>query len=89
MTRRRWFWLVAAALAAYPAMVFAADIELPELRKPAPATTSILAPPDATCLEWTDGCRTCQKPATGEAACSNVGISCQPQVLRCVRQPEK
>jgi hypothetical protein len=89
MKGRRFSWLIAAAIATWPAAALAAD--LPPEPKPAPAptpATTILAPPDATCLEWTDGCRTCQKQTT-ETACSNVGIACTPQPPRCVRQPEK
>jgi hypothetical protein len=44
-----------------------------------------LAPPTAACLEWSDGCRTCQRPADGEIACSNVGIACVPKPNQCTR----
>jgi hypothetical protein len=43
-------------------------------------------PPEPLCLEWTDGCRVCQKPATGEAVCSNIGVACLPQAPRCTRR---
>jgi hypothetical protein len=88
MTRRRISWCIAAAVAIWPAAALAADLPAePKPAKPehAPAPAAILAPPDATCLEWTDGCRTCQKPATGEVACSNVGIACVPQPARCLK----
>jgi hypothetical protein len=93
MARRRFRWSIAAILAISPAFAPAADVP-PELRAapqstPAPAELPVLAPPDATCMEWTDGCRTCRKPLVGETACSNIGIACQPQALRCVHQPEK
>ena len=79
-----WFLTVAAVLWLTPSM--AADLELPARRKTAPASVNQFAPPDATCLEWTDGCRTCQKPPAGEATCSNVGIACISEALRCTRR---
>jgi hypothetical protein len=87
MAGRRFFWLIAAAVTIGASSAPAADLPAEPNPAPAPATT-ILAPPDATCLEWTDGCRTCQKRAT-ETACSNIAIACQPQTPRCTRQPEK
>ena len=90
MTNRAsvWFLAVAALLWFTPAM--ATDLGLPARRKPAavpvPAAVDAFAPPDATCMEWTDGCRTCQKPPAGEAICSNVGIACVSQALRCTRR---
>jgi hypothetical protein len=66
--------------------------DLPLQVPPPPAATERtrdakgFAPPDATCLEWTDGCRTCQRPPGGEATCSNVGIACVPQAIRCTRR---
>jgi hypothetical protein len=54
--------------------------------QPAPATTAVLAAPDAACLEWTDDCRTCQKPAGGEASCSNVSIACVQKASRCTKR---
>ena len=51
----------------------------------APANANPLLPPNAACLEWSDGCRTCQKPASGEAACSNIGVACVPKENRCTR----
>lgn len=38
------------------------------------------------CLEWTDGCRVCARSPGGAAACSNIGIACLPQKLRCTRK---
>jgi hypothetical protein len=51
----------------------------------APANANPLSPPTNACLEWSDGCRTCQRPA-GEIICSNVGIACVPKQNQCVRQ---
>jgi hypothetical protein len=58
----------------------------PALPPPAPPAASIFVPPEPLCLEWTDGCRVCQKPATGEAVCSNIGVACLPQAPRCTRR---
>ena len=38
--------------------------------------------PNATCHYWTDGCRNCVR-AGGKAICSNIGVACQPQAMRC------
>ena len=39
---------------------------------------------DPACLEWTDGCRVCQRLAEGPA-CSLPGIACQSVEPRCLR----
>src|ERR1700737_4580368 len=44
-----------------------------------------LAKPDAMCVEWTDSCRVCKQSDDGVIACSNVGIACQLEPVRCVR----
>jgi hypothetical protein len=45
---------------------------------------------DKLCLAWNDGCVTCQRDAAAGAACSNIGIACQPKEIACTkRQPEK
>jgi len=41
-----------------------------------------------TCQVWTDGCRTCERSAA-EAACSNIGIACQPKAISCTRRVEE
>ena len=75
---------------AAPLPAVAADLDIkPQPATPAPApspTTTIFTPPDATCLEWTDGCRVCVKPVAGEATCSNVGAACTAQAPRCTRR---
>ena len=77
-------FLAMAMLCAGPAR--AADLDVPARPKPAPPpNASIFAPPDATCVEWTDGCRVCQKAASGEATCSNPGIACIPKAARCTK----
>jgi hypothetical protein len=57
----------------------------PAAPQSAPAQANSLAPPNATCQEWTDGCRTCQRQPSGETACSNVGIACTPKEAQCTR----
>jgi hypothetical protein len=52
----------------------------------APVNASPLSPPTDACLEWSDGCRTCQRPAGGDITCSNVGIACVPKQNQCTRQ---
>ncbi|WP_336489344.1 hypothetical protein [Methylobacterium nigriterrae] len=39
---------------------------------------------DTACLEWSDGCRVCQRQAEG-SACSLPGIACTPSAERCLR----
>jgi hypothetical protein len=39
------------------------------------------------CAVWTDRCVTCQHEA-GRISCSNIGISCQPQAVECVRSEQ-
>jgi hypothetical protein len=66
--------------------------------KPAPAVMPAPAPTPAPaqqplhpagiasdCKEWTDNCRVCALDGKGAAACSNVGIACQPEKWRCTR----
>jgi hypothetical protein len=83
--------LIAAAVALVLLMpATAADLPpspAPETRTSVPASQSPLAAPDATCLEWSDNCRTCQRPAAGgDPACSNTGIACQPKQSQCTRR---
>ena len=69
------------------AQAVAADLPVTPAPKsepaPAPAAASPRAPPHATCREWSDGCRTCQRAPGGEVACSNVGIACVPNAMQC------
>jgi hypothetical protein len=41
---------------------------------------------DKACASWTDGCMTCRRGVSGDPICPNIGISCQPQKIRCVRK---
>ena len=38
---------------------------------------------DKLCLAWTDGCRGCRRTDAGAFDCSNVGIACVQQDIRC------
>jgi hypothetical protein len=40
----------------------------------------------ATCLRWSDGCRTCVRGSAGEPICANIGIACQPTEVKCLEQ---
>jgi hypothetical protein len=56
---------------------------------PAPAEEASLhgfGDSEKTCQEWTDGCRTCTRPESGDPICSNLGIACQPKPILCVRR---
>jgi hypothetical protein len=89
--RRPALWIGLFALALMGPVV-AADLPLKPARpvQPAAAPASPAAPkpagPDAACLEWTDGCRVCQRAANGEVSCSNVGIACVPKAEECTRR---
>ena len=39
------------------------------------------------CLEWTDTCVKCARNQSGgDYSCSNIGIACQPEEVRCVKR---
>ena len=78
-----------ALLFAAPAFA-AARADAPDVPKlPAPSTTSMpgYAAADPGCLEWANGCQTCQKQdAAGPPACSTPGIACTPGKIVCQRR---
>lgn len=37
-----------------------------------------------SCTSWTDDCVTCKRDEGAELACSNIGIACQPNGIRCL-----
>ena len=41
---------------------------------------------DKLCLAWNDGCVTCRRDAATGAACSNIGIACQPKEIACTQR---
>ncbi len=84
----RWVGICVTLLAlAGPAA--AADMrptsEVPAKPPAAPAPHSPLAAPNATCQEWTDGCRICKRQTDSTIACSNISIACEPKDLKCTR----
>lgn len=89
-SRIRKLLLLCALTVALPCASFAADQEI--LPKPSEAKPSInifkqreLSGADKTCVEWTDGCRTCQRSRPDAFTCSNVGIACVQTAGRCTR----
>jgi hypothetical protein len=70
-------WGIAALVAATVLL----GVLLPD-RRPAPARP---AAEDAACLEWSDGCRVCQRLADGPA-CSLPGIACEPRETQCLHR---
>ena len=74
---------LAAMSAAAAASLRAAELEIPG-RRGAPDNISMQKGPP-NCARWTDECVNCTRATDGEApVCSNVGIACQPKVIRCV-----
>jgi hypothetical protein len=43
---------------------------------------------DATCIRWTDKCRTCNRGASADIVCSNIGIACQPAEVECLERQQ-
>jgi hypothetical protein len=62
----------------------------PVIPSPAAAEASLHAygARDKTCVEWTDSCRTCTRADSGSEICSNIGPTCQPAAISCVRRSE-
>jgi hypothetical protein len=76
-------YLIALCLLVFAGLpVRAADIPNFPKARAAPAAPSGLP---TNCREWTDGCRVCARQQDGSNACSNVGIACVPQTVRCTR----
>jgi hypothetical protein len=45
---------------------------------------------DISCMEWSDNCVTCRRQQAGqEYRCSNIGISCQPKNVYCLRRGDE
>ena len=80
-------WLAAAALVVSGAA--AADEIAPGGKGTAAAAASStesmwqFGERDKLCLAWTDGCRGCRRADAGASDCSNVGIACVQQDIRC------
>jgi hypothetical protein len=90
--RRPAWWIGLIVLLALTEPAIAADLPLKSARPvqpaaaPASPVTAKPEGPDAACLEWTDGCRVCQRAANGEVSCSNVGIACVLKAEECTRR---
>ncbi|MBN9582189.1 MAG: hypothetical protein J0G37_11920 [Afipia sp.] len=63
------------------------DLTLPEAPQggtPAPAG-SLVHHDQPNCTRWTDDCVICTRdPGGGPPLCSNIGVACQPQAIRCL-----
>jgi len=44
---------------------------------------------ETACLRWTDQCRICSRSGSGDPVCSNIGISCRPAAVQCLKRKEK
>jgi len=44
---------------------------------------------DATCVRWTDRCRTCTRGISETPICSNIGVACQPREVECMERLDK
>src|SRR5204862_10744 len=92
MSARRSAWWIGLVVLALMGPAIAADLPLKPARPvqpaaaPAAPATAKPAGPDATCLEWTDGRRVCQRAAGGVVSCANVGIAWTPKAEGCTRR---
>lgn len=73
------------ALAAWGTAILVSATVLAGALLPARPGHLIEVAADTACLEWTDGCRVCQRLAAGPA-CSLPGIACTPAPERCLRR---
>jgi hypothetical protein len=94
MMKRPFLINLAAALAALILPIVLASVAVQQSREPPvgfsaadDASIHAYGDTDKTCLEWTDGCRTCLRVAN-TATCPNIGIACQPKPITCVRREE-
>jgi hypothetical protein len=80
--------VIALSLAAAVLAAPAGGADMPVQGKP-PGSANVHAYGDMnpSCQVWTDGCRRCTR-ANGTPNCSNIGIACQPGIVRCVAEPE-
>jgi hypothetical protein len=82
-------------LATMPFSLSAGTTAIAQQRAPGRANLPATAPSfqgygdqNATCLAWTDGCRTCLRVDKG-VNCSNIGIACQPAEISCTVRQEQ
>ena len=82
----------AAILLVIAAFALGASAQAPTPSAPAPSEEISLhryGESEKTCQDWTDGCRTCSRPGSGEPVCSNIGIACQPKPILCAKRAEE
>ena len=80
--RRGLFIALVATFALASSAADPADIEIPP-RHPPPDVSVQQGP--ANCSRWTDECVNCTRGTDGAPpVCSNIGIGCQPQAVRCL-----
>ncbi len=74
--------LLLLALLFATAGAFAAEIDTP----PSSGLKEPLVHHDQPgCARWSDDCVICARdPAGGPPLCSNIGVACQPQAIRCL-----
>lgn len=78
MRHRHLVALVIAVAATFASAGGAAEIDS------APPKVSVPKAP-ANCNQWTDECVNCSRGTVGAPpVCSNIGIACQPQAIRCL-----
>ncbi len=51
-----------------------------------PASIEAWGARNASCMEWTDACRTCSRDAGGKPQCSTPGIACVAKAPVCTKQ---
>lgn len=74
---------LAAAMVVVAAVAADAPMTQPAPKSPQASGASIQSGLPG-CAVWTDRCVICQRDA-GVISCSNIGISCQPQAMLCLR----
>jgi hypothetical protein len=78
------FRLSALAFLALMLPAHADEPGAPKMPPPAPEPhISSFGDRDKTCMEWTDACVVCTRPANGAAQCSTPGIACTPGPTVC------
>jgi hypothetical protein len=78
--------LILALLGTLAASARAQDAQKPAALPPEQASMYGYGDSNKTCAAWTDVCMTCRRAENGDPVCPNVGIACQPQPIRCIRQ---
>jgi hypothetical protein len=83
-----WFKILVASVAIMLMAGKAAPAELTPGQASADSTQNY-GERNKDCLEWTDTCVNCLRTQSGDNfSCSNIGISCQPKEITCVRRDD-